>query len=192
MKIHLGAGFCEEDAGEHYVYTHSVAGHGVFYVGKGKGYRIGESSRRSSDWLKVADKYGLDKIVRTKVVEGIRDELACLLEAELILLLEANGSPLINKMAGTFSYGYTERFKIENPGFNKGTNNPYADKRTHHFVHKHGEEFVGTRIAFSEKYGFSPHVLFRPKREFSYKTHNGWTLKGREFHNREGGESSCI
>ena len=63
MKIRFGVGFCEEDAGEYYVYTHSVAGHGVFYVGKGKGYRIGENFGRNSDWLKVADKYGLDKII---------------------------------------------------------------------------------------------------------------------------------
>ena len=47
MKIRFGAGFCEEDAGEYYVYTHSVAGHGVFYVGKGKGTRYTEMNGRS-------------------------------------------------------------------------------------------------------------------------------------------------
>ena len=189
IVAHIGAGFNDDDRGEHYVYTHSIEGYGVFYVGKGKVWRIGYNTSRSQEWKDIASKFGLDKIIRTKVVEGIRDELACLLEAELILLLEAKGSPLINKLAGTLSYGYTERFKIENPTHNKGTNNPYADKSTHHFIHKDGEEFIGTRVDFTEKYGFAPHVLFKPKSKFSYLTHNGWTLKGREFYRQDGEHS---
>ena len=189
MKIRFGAGFCEEDAGEYYVYTHSVAGHGVFYVGKGKGYRIGENFGRNSDWLKVADKYGLDNIVRDKLVTNICEEFAILLEAEIIEKYETLGVTIVNRLIGCFNYGYIASFKDKNPGFNKGTNNPYADKSTHHFIHKHGEEFVGTRTAFNEKYGFYPHVLFKPKSKLSYKTHNGWTLKGREFYNQEGENS---
>ena len=189
MKIRFGAGFCEEDAGEYYVYTHSVAGHGVFYVGKGKAWRIGDNTGRNQDWKDIATKFGLDKIVRTKIVEGICDDLACLLESELILLLEKKGSPLTNKMAGSLGDGYTERFKIDNPMHNKGNNNPGADKNIYHFVHKGGDEFVGTRIDFREKYGFSPCVLFKPKSKFSYLTHNGWTLKGREFYRQDGEHS---
>lgn len=40
MEVRFGAGFCNDDIGEYYVYTHSVEGYGVFYVGKGKGYSI--------------------------------------------------------------------------------------------------------------------------------------------------------
>ena len=189
MKIRFGAGFCEEDAGEYYVYTHSVAWHGVFYVGKGKAWRIGVNFRRNSDWLKVADKYGLDKIVRDKLVTNICEEFAILLEAEIIEKYDTIGVALVNRLIGCFNYGYIASFKDKNPGFNKGINHPYADKSTHHFIHKDGEEFFGTRVAFTEKYGFSPHVLFKPKSKFSYKTYNGWTLKGREFYNREGENS---
>jgi hypothetical protein len=189
MKIHLGAGFCEEDTGEYYVYTHSVAGHGVFYVGKGKGYRIGENFGRNSDWLKIADKYGLDEIVRDKLVTNICEEFAKLLEAELIEKYDMLGIPIVNRLIGCLNYGYTTSFKDKNPYFNKGVNNPGADKNIHHFIRKDGEEFVGTRVAFTEKYGFSPHVLFKPKSKLSYKTHNGWTLKGREFYNQEGENS---
>ena len=189
MKIRFGAGFCDGDAGEYYVYTHAIEGYGVFYVGKGKAWRIGDNTGRNQDWKDIATKFGLDKIVRTKIVEGICDDLACLLESELILLLEKKGSPLTNKMAGSLGDGYTERFKIDNPMHNKGNNNPGADKNIYHFVHKGGDEFVGTRIDFREKYGFSPCVLFKPKSKFSYLTHNGWTLKGREFYRQDGEHS---
>ena len=173
MKIRFGAGFCEGDAGEYYVYTHSVAGHGVFYVGKGKGYRIGENFRRNSDWLKVADKYGLDKIVRDKLVTNVCEEFAKLLEAELIEKYDMLGIPIVNRLIGCLNYGYTTSFKDKNPGFNKGINHPCADKRTHHFVHKHGEEFVGTRLAFSEKYGIQSKRLFG---KWAMRTYFGWRV----------------
>ena len=189
MQVHIGAGFSEEDSGDYYVYTHEVAGHGVFYVGKGKGYRIGENTGRNSDWLAIVGNYGVKNITRSKLISGICEELALLLEAEVIDKLDISGVRVTNRLVGSFSYGYTADFKNRNPMFNKGVNNPGADKDVHHFIHKDGEEFIGTRVAFTEKYGFSPYVLFKKKSKCSYKTHNGWTLKGRDFYNQEGENS---
>ena len=186
MKIHLGAGFCEEDAGEHYVYTHSVAGHGVFYVGKGRGTRYTEMTGRS----KRHTEFSKGKtVIKKKVVENLNEDLALLLEWVIIQHHLTAGNELVNSVTSSPGVPLSEETKAKMSENNLGTNNPYHDKNIHHFIRKDGEEFVGTRVAFTEKYGFSPHVLFKPKSKLSYKTHNGWTLKGREFYNQEGENS---
>jgi hypothetical protein len=189
MKVHFGAGFCNDDTGEYYVYTHSVEGYGVFYVGKGCKSRIGDNTGRNLDWLKVADKFGVENIKRTKVYEHLTEAESLLKEYELIQKELEKSSPLVNKnttsVGGHLSLETRERMRQ----LNTGLNNPCADQEIHHFIHKDGGEFIGTRVEFAEKYKFAPHVLFKPKSKLSYKTHNGWTLKGREFYNQEGENS---
>ena len=186
MKIHLGAGFCEEDTGEYYVYTHSVAGHGVFYVGKGRGTRYTEMTGRSKHHTEFSEG---KTVIKKKVVENLNEDLALLLEWVVIQHHLTAGNKLVNSVTSSPGVPLSEETKAKMSENNLGTNNPYHDKNIHHFIHKDGEEFVGTRVAFTEKYGFSPYVLFKPKSKLSYKTHNGWTLKGREFYNQEGENS---
>lgn len=186
MKVHLGAGFCEEDTGEYYVYTHSVAGHGVFYVGKGKGTRYTEMTERSKRHTEFSEG---KTVIKEKVVENLNEDLALLLEWAVIQHYLTIDNGLVNYHVSSPCRAISDASKAKLSKINLGVNNPYHDKNLYEFVHKGGEEFFGTRVAFTEKYGFSPYVLFKPKSKLSYKTHNGWTLKGREFYNQEGENS---
>ena len=186
MKIRFGAGFCEEDAGEYYVYTHSVAGHGVFYVGKGKGTRYTEMGGRSKHYSEFSRG---KTVIKEKVAENLTEDLALLLEWAVIKHYLTIDNWLVNFRVSSPCRAISDASKAKLSKINLGVNNPYHDKNLYEFVHKGGEEFFGTRVAFTEKYGFSPYVLFKPKSKLSYKTHHGWTLKGREFYNQEGENS---
>ena len=186
IVAHLGAGFNDDDRGEHYVYTHSIEGYGVFYVGKGKDTRYTETCGRSRKWKEFARDL---PIIKKKVVDGISEELAVMIEFELISKFIESGHKLANILVSRPDNILSAESKAKMSANNLGMNNPYADKNIYHFVHKSGDEFVGTRIDFADKYGFSPYVLFKPKSKHSYKTHNGWTLKGREFYRQDGEHS---
>lgn len=186
MKVRFGAGFCNNDIGEYYVYTHSVEGYGVFYVGKGRGTRYTEMTGRSKRHTEFSEG---KTVIKKKVVENLNEDLALLLEWVVIQHHLTTGNKLVNSVTSSPGVPFSQETKAKMSENNLGTNNPYHDKNIHHFIHKDGEEFVGTRVAFTEKYGFSPYVLFKPKSKLSYKTHNGWTLKGREFYNQEGENS---
>ena len=186
IVAHIGAGFNDDDRGEHYVYTHSIEGHGVFYVGKGKDTRYTETYDRSRKWKEFARDL---PIIKKKVVDGISEELAVMIEFELISKFIESGHKLANILVSRPDNILSAESKAKMSANNLGMNNPHVDRNVYHFVHKDGEEFVGTRIDFASRYGFSPYVLFKPKSKLSYKTHNGWTLKGREFYNQEGENS---
>ena len=186
MQVHIGAGFSEEDSGDYYVYTHEVAGHGVFYVGKGKGRRYTELAGRSAKHSEFANNR---IVIKRKIVSGLTEDLALLLEWGLIQRYLECGQVLANCVVSSPGSCISDQGMANLSEVNRGAGNPFHDRRVYNFLHKSGEEFIGTRVAFTEKYGFSPYVLFKPKSKLSYKTHNGWTLKGREFYNQEGENS---
>lgn len=51
--------------------------------------------------------------------------------------------------------------------------NPNMDRNTYKFLHKKGDVFVGTRLEFTAKHGFSPYHLFGNKPS---KSVHGWSL----------------
>lgn len=84
--------------GHFYVYEHLRNDTGeIFYVGKGKGNRCNSRTGRNRHWLNVASKHGF--AVR-KVVVGVEEDLAFLIEVERIDQLRKLGVPLTNKTAG--------------------------------------------------------------------------------------------
>lgn len=135
-----------------YVYLHKKKTTGeVFYVGKGKGRRINDNSRRSSSWKQVVKSCG---IIREYYLTGLQEWYALELEADLIayygLLTDGSGT-LVNLLS-----------KDERPAgrrYLSGIASPRADKENHLFRNlKTGEEFSGTRYEFQDKY--------KPKKHF--------------------------
>lgn len=82
----------------YYVYEHLRNDTGeVFYVGKGKGSRCSSTTGRNQYWVRVAGKHGFTP---RKVVDGVDEELAVLIEVERIDQLRRLGAPLCNKTDG--------------------------------------------------------------------------------------------
>ncbi len=135
-----------------YVYLHKKKTTGeVFYVGKGKGRRINDNSRRNASWKQVVESCG---IIREYYLTGLQEWYALELEADLIayygLLIDGSGT-LVNLLS-----------KDERPAgrrYLSGIASPRADKEKHLFRNlKSGEEFSGTRYEFQDKY--------KPKKHF--------------------------
>lgn len=81
-----------------YVYEHVRPDTGVvFYVGKGKLGRASDTRNRNKDWHDVVGECGFD--VRF-VVSDISEDLAMLVERELIDKLKLLGVKLVNKTSG--------------------------------------------------------------------------------------------
>ena len=93
-----------------YVYEHIRPDTGaVFYVGKGKKYRCFESKKRNSYWKNIVSKTGGFEV--KFVVKDIDEELAFLVEQELIDKLKLQGfrlTNLTNGGEGICGYKHTE------------------------------------------------------------------------------------
>lgn len=98
-----------------YVYEHiRLDTNAVFYVGKGKGRRCFESRHRNQHWKRIVSKAG-EFDVRI-VVDDIDEELAFLVEQELISKLKVQGVVLSNLTdggEGTSGYRHTDSAKAK-------------------------------------------------------------------------------
>lgn len=84
---------------EFYVYLHRRRDDGaVFYVGKGSGYRATVMQRRSALWLAARNSAG--GVLVEYAATGLDEDLAGLVEAELIAKLRRAGVSLANMTSG--------------------------------------------------------------------------------------------
>lgn len=155
-----------------YVYLHRKKTTGeVFYVGKGKGKRIRDNSRRNAAWHNIVKSCG---IIREYYMCGLQEWYALELEANLIDYygrLDNGTGQLVNMLDSD-----------ERPAgrvYLSGIASPRADKAKHLFRNLDtGEEFSGTRHDFNSKYKPKKHFmnhLFIDKVTVS----NGWIVVDR-------------
>lgn len=155
-----------------YVYLHRKATtREVFYVGKGKGRRIYDTSRRNNAWKQVVKSCG---IIREFYMTGIQEWYALELEANLIDYygrIDNGTGQLVNMLDSD-----------ERPSgrvYLSGVAASRADKANHLFRNlKTGEEFSGTRYEYVDKYKPKKHFinyLFETKRTVS----NDWIVVDR-------------
>ena len=82
-----------------YVYLHRRRDDGsVFYVGKGSGYRATVMQRRNASWC--ATRQAAGGVLVEYVATGLDEDLAGLVEAEMISKLRRTGAELANMTAG--------------------------------------------------------------------------------------------
>lgn len=88
-------------ANDFYVYVHSRPDGSIFYVGKGHGRRAWDfsPSRRSAHHMSIVRKYGRESI-RVAVLPQVSEEAAFAFERDMIALLRAAGTKLINRTEG--------------------------------------------------------------------------------------------
>lgn len=82
-----------------YVYVHTRLNSNLpFYVGKGSGKRIDDKKQRNKHWQNVVNKDG--GFNSYKIVENVNDELAYLIEIEVIDKFKKIGYKLVNRTNG--------------------------------------------------------------------------------------------
>ena len=101
----------------YYIYQHrSVDTNEIFYIGKGKGRRFCNQSKRSEYWKNYVAKHGF---VPEIIKDGLDEELAFLAEAECIDAYKRRGIKLINLTnggEGASGYKHTEKHKAKMVG----------------------------------------------------------------------------
>lgn len=98
---------------------------------------------------------------------------------------EAEGSETGNKRKGSLTIANGKGLRIRK-GLDharkmridtmSGINSPISDKTEYLFRNNDGSEFLGTRIAFSEKHGVSPGIMPRLLKDENCRTKDGWFI----------------
>lgn len=95
-----------------YIYRHiRLDDNSIFYVGKGKKYRSKEKSNRNKHWKNIVNKCGFKSEI---LFENLNEELALLIESELICKYKFLGINLVNYTdggEGISGYKHTEKTK---------------------------------------------------------------------------------
>lgn len=117
--------------GDYYVYEHLRADTGApFYVGKGKGARCKSTQGRNTYWRNVVRKCG-PPVIR-QVVAGLDEELAHLVEMELIAKHRALGTRLTNMTdggEGMSGYLWTKEAALQRASALRGLKRPDISAR---------------------------------------------------------------
>lgn len=121
---------CAADCGgKFYIYEHVRRSDGrVFYVGKGSRYRLRVTQHRNPHWVSVARKHGWDARV---VFSTDDEELAFLVECELIRKRRQDGSPLTNLTdggEGMAGYKFPKEVAARRAAKRRGIPNPAASR----------------------------------------------------------------
>lgn len=148
-----------------YVYVHRKATNNeIFYIGKGCKSRYLSKHNRSNFWTKIANKHG---VIVEIIIDNLSEELACLLEKEMILFygrLDLRTGNLINFTEGgqgTSGYIFTQEDKVKISEGLKGSRNGKTDTNQYEFYNLITKEvFVGLRVEFELKFGFKINDLF--------------------------------
>lgn len=105
-----------------YIYTHARPDGRIFYVGKGHGNRCAKMTGRNSHHQNMINKYGKENI-SVKTMHCSSEEIAFVMEVELIRLLSSIGVELTNKTRGgegVSGYVFTKEQRLKNSAAQSG------------------------------------------------------------------------